>query len=304
MSSTIGRLAQSLAKRRTAEGAFTSAVGAAADTESSALALLAFHALGEETGAVARDAALWLEVRQRADGAWPLTDAVPEPSWASAWAALALARHGAPSEPLERAAGWLIAREGRRLGLLARAVGWLRNQDALMEQELTLRGWPWHELAVSWVEPTATALLALRMLSACVSVSGANERIEEGERLLLDRSCVEGGWNYGNRRALGVALHPFPDTTALALLALQRSARNDVVARGYDALERLLDRHASSLALALAALAFELHGRDAGPLRARLSARVEQVGPPRETRSVAFALLALGGGAELLRVTA
>jgi hypothetical protein len=113
---------------------------------------------------------------------------------------------------------------------------------------------------------------------------------------------VKGGWNYGNRRVLGEALEPFPDTTALALLALQGSARGEALAEGCDALERLLDEKASSLALALAALALELHARDAAPLRVRLEARVERIGPPRETRSIAFALLALTGGAELLRV--
>ena len=54
-----------------------------------------------------------------------------------------------------------------------------------------LRGWPWHAAAVSWVEPTATALLALRVLSTRVPVAGTDERIEEGERLLWDRACVE-----------------------------------------------------------------------------------------------------------------
>jgi hypothetical protein len=101
---------------------------------------------------------------------------------------------------------------------------------------------------------------------------------------------------------LGEALEPFPDTTAFALLALQGSARREALAESCDALEALLDEKASSLALALGALAFELHARAAEPLRARLEARIEQLGPPHETRSVAFALLALGGGAALLRV--
>jgi hypothetical protein len=304
VSKALAELEQSLAERRRPDGAFGSAAGAGADTESSALALLALHALGDPKGPGARGAHAWLAARQRADGAWPLTDAVPEPSWASAWAALALARHGAPTEPLARAARWLVAREGRRPGLLARAVGLLRNQHGSMEQDPTLRGWPWHEMAVSWVEPTATALLALRHLEPRTSVAGARERIEEGERLLWDRICVDGGWNYGNRRALGVALHPFPDTTAIALLALQHSTRKDGLARGCAALERLLDVHASSLALGLGALAFELQGRDSAPLRERLAARIGELGAPAETRSVAFALLALGGGAELLRVPA
>ena len=304
MRNAIAKLAESLAKRGTREGAFAWAPGAAADTESSALALLALHGSGDQRGAQALGASAWLESRQHADGSWPLTDAVAEPSWASAWAALALARHGAGAEPLARAAGWLVAREGVRPGLLARALGKLAREDERLEQDLTLRGWPWHDAAASWVEPTATSMLALRMLSARVVVAGARERIEEGERLLWNRVCVNGGWNYGNRRVLGEALEPYPDTTALALAALQGSTRRADVERSLSALERLLDPHASSLALALAALAFELHGRDPSGARERLAARIDRLGPPAETRTVAFGLLALGGGGELLRLPA
>jgi len=298
MSDAVAKLAQSLEARRTPDGGFAAVPGGSPDSESTALVALARHALAADAG---REAAHWLAARQRADGAWPFTDAVPEPSWASAWAALALARTGAGAEPLVRAAGWLVAREGRRPGLVARALGRLTHQDERLEQDLTLEGWPWHEAAASWVEPTASALLALRVLAERAPVVGARERIQEGERLLWDRVCVNGGWNYGNRRVLGEALEPFPDTTAFALLALQGSARRAALAESCAALEALLDEKASSLALALGALALELHARGAEPLRARLEEHIERAGPPRETRSVAFALLALGGGAELLR---
>jgi hypothetical protein len=299
VSNALAKLARSLGERCAPDGGYSAVPGGSPDTESTALAALALHALAEGG---ARDAPHWLAARQRADGAWPLTDAVPEPSWASAWAALALARSGAGAEPLGRAAGWLVAREGRRPGLVARAIGRLTNQDERLEQDFTLRGWPWHAAAASWVEPTAAALLALRVLSARAVVAGAGERIEEGERLLWDRVCVNGGWNYGNRRVLGEALEPFPDTTALALLGLQGSLLRKAVAESCEALLALLDERASSLALALGALALELHARGATSLRERLETRVERLGPPRETRSVAFALLALGGGAELLRI--
>ena len=302
MSNALAKLAQSLAERRTPDGGFAAVAGAPADTESSALGLLALLGSGEERGAAARDANAWLAARQRADGAWPLRDTLSEPSWASAWAALALAHAGFGAEDLARAAHWLVQREGQRPGLVARALGRLTGQHERLEQDLTLRGWPWHAAAASWVEPTATALLALRQLEARVSVAGARERIDEGEQLLWDRACVNGGWNYGNRRVLGEALEPFPDTTALALLALQGSPRRHDLSASCAVLEALLDERASSLALALGALAFELQARDPAPLRARLEGRIDRMGAPAETRSVAFALLALGGGAELLRV--
>ena len=301
MSSALAELAHALAGRRAPDGGFAAVPDGPADTESTALAALATRASAPDGARASLD---WLLVRQRPDGAFPHTDAVPEPSWATAWAALALVRGEAGAEPLVRAAHWLVAREGRRPGLVARALGRLTGQQTRLEQDRTLRGWPWHAAAASWVEPTAAALLALRALAGEAPVSGARERIAEGERLLWDRACVGGGWNYGNRRVLGEALAPFPDTTALALLALQGSARADGLAEGCATLGALLDERASCLALALGALALELHARDAGALRTRLAARIEAAGPPAETRSLAFALLALGGGARLLRVPA
>jgi hypothetical protein len=45
--------------------------------------------------------------------------------------------------------------------------------------------------------------------------------------MLWDRRCPDGGWNYGNRRVMGVDMSSFPETTALAILALRRSPRID-----------------------------------------------------------------------------
>lgn len=299
MSSKAAKLAQALGERRTPDGGLSAVRGGPADSESTALGVLALRAFGDEIV----EPLAWLLARQRKDGAWPRTDAVPEASWTSAWATLAIARvAGTGNEPLSRAGEWLVQREGRRPGLLARVIGHLTNLDERLEQDLTLVGWPWHETAASWVEPSATALLALHAVRERVALPGADERIEQGERLLWDRVCVDGGWNYGNRRVLGEVLPPFPDTTAFALLALQGSPEEEQLARSFAALERLLDERASGLTLALAALAYELHGRDARWLRARV---IEKTGRPevaRETRSLAFMLLALSRGEELLRI--
>ena len=298
MSNPGRELLDCLAKRRTRDGGFAATEGGLANTEATALASLA---LGpeSETGAGALG---WLLARQRADGAWPLTDTVPEPSWASAWALLALARVGTGSEPLLRGAHWLTEREGVRPARFARVLGVVTGQQRRVEQDPALRGWPWHAAAASWAEPTATALLALRSAATRVALPGAGPRIQDGERLLFDRMCVTGGWNYGNRRVLGEALEPFPDTTALVLLALQGSARHDEIARSFAVLEALLAAKASSLALALGALAATLHGREASVFESSLARRIEERGPPEETRAVAFARLALAGDAARLRV--
>lgn len=301
MSSALAKLAGSLAERRTPDGGFAAAAGGPPDSESTALATLARLALDADA---ARESLPWLAARQRGDGAWPLTDAVPEPSWASAWVLLALSVAGADPGALVRGRDWLVEREGVRPSWLSRTVGALTGQRSRIGHDLSLTGWPWHAAAASWVEPTATALLALRRLVRDLDVSRAAERIAAGERLLWNRMCVGGGWNYGNPQVLGQTLPPYPDTTAIALMGLQGSGHAAGLESSFEALTRLLDERASSLALALGALAFELHDRPAHPLRARLEARIDEAGPPRETRSVAFALLALGGGGALLRAPA
>jgi len=298
MRNAAEELSQQLLARRTPEGGFAAAPGGAANTESTALAGITLSPHSED----GRAALAWLLARQRSDGAWPLTDAVPGASWASAWALLALASGTEEREPLERGAHWLVEREGSRPSLFARTLGAMTGQRERIEQDPSLRGWPWHEAAASWVEPTACALLALRRVGARVEVEGARARIEEGERLLWDRMCVDGGWNYGNRRVLGEALEPFPDTTALVLIALQGSQRRGELERSFAALAALLEARASSLSLALGALAAELHGRDARGLLQALDQRIARRGPPEETRALAFACLALTGGAARLRV--
>jgi hypothetical protein len=63
-----------------------------------------------------------------------------------------------------------------------------------------------------------------------------HRRVDVAERMLLQRRCVDGGWNYGNRVVRAVALPSYPETTAVALLGLQGHAP--------DALEPSLSRAA------------------------------------------------------------
>ena len=53
---------------------------------------------------------------------------------------------------------------------------------------------------------------------------GLENRVDVGKRMLLERRCRDGGWNYGNRRVLGADLPSYPETTALALMALDGHA--------------------------------------------------------------------------------
>jgi len=122
--------------------------------------------------------------------------------------------------------------------------------------DAAFHGWAWTESTFGWVDPTARAVLALRLLRP-----GA-KAIEDGVGMLRDRETVGGGWNYGNRVVLGEDLEPYAQTTAAALVALQR-ADPALEQRGLSALRRLWRAERDGgLTVALATAALRLHGDD------------------------------------------
>jgi hypothetical protein len=137
-----------------------------------------------------------------------------------------------------------------------------------------LSGWPWMDATFSWVEPTSHAILALR-----ASGHGDHPRVAEAEKMLLDRACVGGGWNYGNREVLGYDLPPFVPTTAVAVMALQGVAdAGQAVDEGLDYLQNEVAAHPSALSLSLAILAFDIHGWSTGEFTRALVERQDPDG--------------------------
>ena len=122
-----------------------------------------------------------------------------------------------PADLVQRTASRLLAYQGKKPD----------EQQAIEvhDIDLNLIGWPWAEGNFSWVEPTAWACLALRHAGY-----GRHPRVQQGLRLLLDRTFDEGGINYGNRTILGLPTEPIPGPTALMLLAFQGQASDARVA--------------------------------------------------------------------------
>ena len=85
------------------------------------------------------------------------------------------------------------------------------------------------------------------------------ERVRTGEAQLLDVRDRDGGWNYGSPKVLGVELPSYPETTALALVALQ--GRKDL-GKAFDLAHRQLRETPSPLARAWLTIAMRLHGID------------------------------------------
>jgi hypothetical protein len=276
-----------------------------ANTECTALAAMALRNSDPGSGgeAAAESGIHWLRSRQMADGGWPLSDQVPMSSWTGALAVLALAGEAPDDEQALRGAVWLLGRESGVQPWLQRL--WLRLfvRERVADQDQGLLGWPWTEGTTAWVEPTAWALLAVKRLMPRLPRARAAERIHQAELMLADRMCIGGGWNYGNKRVMGVELPPYPDTTALALIALHDTRSAEVTGTSLQRLRELTAGRNSMLVLALSVLAFRLHGEDVASMRAALLDRLGSTNASGDIRGLSLALMALDEDTPHFQVT-
>ena len=153
---------------------------------------------------------------------------------------------------------------------LQRVKGLAFEQSTINRQDNSIQAWSWIDDTFSWVEPTAWSLLALKTCGQSWHAPIDLARVRDAERLLVDRSCRDGGWNYGNSNMLGKELAPYVPTTAVALLALRDRGSEPVVARALAFLERHSTSERSAMALGLASRALRAHGRDTTTVRAAL----------------------------------
>lgn len=288
------------------DGGWGVSPGRTSNTEATALAVLALRdwesARASVRSSVERGGG-WLTTNQCPDGGWPVSAAIPRSSWMTPLGILAMLALGGEEECVIRAADWLGALEGRTLGWFRALLYRLLPEDRRARLDPELRGWPWRAGSFAWVEPTSLAILSLKKLGARRGGTGPFvERIREGELLINDRVCRGGGWNYGNSAVLGEDLPPYPHVTAVALIALQDRASEPVSQQSLAALEAMLDESASGFALAWSILCLLLHGREVHSHRELLARRYSVSGFLGEVRTMALALLALGGRVEALRV--
>ena len=170
-----------------------------------------------------RGAKFLSSVARRDGGCSPQTG-VEESTWVTALVAL-LPEDAVSERQRRQAIGWLRERTGRESGwrykLQQRLNG---NKDDFPE------GWPWFPGAAAWVIPTSFGILAFerairRQDAAAEELQG---RVESGRKYLLEHMCAGGGWNHGANKALGRDGDSYPETTGIALLALNGVAGAEI----------------------------------------------------------------------------
>ncbi|MFQ5806859.1 MAG: hypothetical protein ACE5I3_10455 [Phycisphaerae bacterium] len=279
-------LAERLINAADTAGAWGYRADSAGSAEPTALAALALATMKLAPEHVA-GALQWLAHLQRSDGAVPISAEAPSPHWPTALALLAwlraTPRHDQTfAAQAERATNWLLRARGRRI----------RPDPVAYDHDTALVGWPWAAGTHSWLEPTAYAILALR-----VAEKADHPRVREGVRLILDRALPDGGWNYGNPRVLEHVLRPFPATTGVALAALAGESRDERVNVALEYLAKELRRLRAPLSLAWGLIGMRAWNAQPFEAQARLDDCARRVLDRPATPHYDALLLLAGGNA-------
>jgi hypothetical protein len=286
------RLAESLRSSVNGDGGWPYFSGKTSRIEPTAWAVLALASAAsgrsESTDVPLRLMAGWL----RHDGLLSEVPDLPANMTSNGIAAVAIQRaiagQSAGVEHVQATIDALLA------GILTTA-GLRFPESSRVEQDNQLSGWPWNKGTFSWVEPTASCLLALKKAGGSPRRTAADARITEADRLLADRCCKSGGWNYGNSNVLGKELHPYVPSTALALLALQDRRALPQVVRSVSWLDANWRREPSAMALSLSLVAMYVHGKRVDDIQRTLHGLIAERGIPANLASAAMTLYALTG---------
>ena len=294
--------AKLLLSKQNVDGGWGAVAGRRSNTEATALALLALESAGADTAITGR-AKNWLAKRQLAEGCWPLNDSAKGPSWSTALAILAFASGLAEDrERAIKAGNWLLEQAGGKPGILAKLIVFMKGQKRVVRLNQDLIGWPWTTDNFSWIEPTSYCLMAIKKLKQQLPADRLRERIAQAELMIYDRMCDGGGWNYGNSEVYGEKLWPYPDTTALALIATQDRRERQENQLSLRLLKDLALKTDSGLALSWASICCNLYGQDDAALKKSLAQRFAKTQFLGETKALALATLAVGDGARPFRV--
>ena len=270
-----------LIRRQDPDGGWPYREGEPAGTEPTALAVLALSVAAPATEGLA-PALAWLSTRQRGDGFFTASPVVPDASWLTPLAGLAVSRWG-----------WSSAGEAAAQALISAEVFTYDGSPfppELLAYDSAIPGWPWTIGGFSFVEPTSLAMIFLKRAGY-----GASERVRQGARFLRDRALDAGGWNYGEPKVLGADLFPAAVPGAMALLALA-DEQDYITAAGLNWLLAQRGQLSSLLSLNWATIALNVLGALDDDWRAGVTARWRELPADRRgPMETSLCLLGLAG---------
>ena len=231
---------------------------------------------------------------QNPDGSWPAFAGDSEGSWTTSLALITVSMTGGPGNVVDRAARSLLDARGREAHWL---WSWkFKTIDRQARIDPDKFGWPWIPDTTSWVIPTAFSVIALKQFNACNRSDIAERRIRTGIEMLVDRACIGGGWNAGNRVACGMSLAPHVEATAVALMALRDEPRTLLIEESLDWLRNRASILQAVSSLAWSILSLFLFGIPVDSLKSRLVAQVNDPSRIRNNATLAVAALGLQSG--------
>jgi len=290
-SDRISSLAETLRSRQMKSGGWAYFDSVQESLEATCLAELA---LAPEMQASSSAAILFLLKSQLSDGGWPAFLGDSEGSWTTALALCTLNSTGDFTAAREKAFRWLYAERGREGHWFWR---WkFKTSDRNVRFDPDKYGWPWVTGSASWVIPTAFSIIAIEQFTVCNRSEESEKRIHLGVEMLLDRECVDGGWNSGNSLVYGVPLRPHVEATAIALLALQDEQRIEMVQKSLSWLRQNAASVDSVSSLAWCILTLFVYQESVEPLKNRLATIMGDGREVRNNATLATALLALKCG--------
>ena len=249
-------------------------------------------ALGSFPGGALERVQEFLLHTQNPNGSWPaFAGDESDGAWVTSLVVMAL-NDVVPAIPARlQGVHWLMSCAGKESNWFWK---WkFRTVDRHVRFDPDKFGWPWFPDTVSWVVPTAFAVLALNQLPcSCGGLEQVPFRVERGVEMLLDRVCPGGGWNAGNGVVYGVRVAPHPDDTAIALLALRGHEQEPVVQSSVQYLERVAPTLSAPWSLAWATLALAAYGRSIDSIYSSLAAS-PYLASVDDTSTLALVCLAL-----------
>ena len=290
-SDRISSLAETLRSRQMKSGGWAYFDSAQESLEATCLAELA---LAPERHANSSEAILFLLKSQLSDGGWPAFLGDSEGSWTTALALCTLNSTGDFTAAREKAFRRLYAERGREGHWFWR---WkFKTADRNVRFDPDKYGWPWISGSASWVIPTAFSIVAIKQFTVCNRSDASEKRIRLGVEMLLDRACVDGGWNSGNSVVYGVPLRPHVEATAIALLALQDEQRTEMIQKSVSWLRQNAASVDSVSSLAWCILTLFVYQEPIGGLKNRLATIIGEGRDIRNNATLATSILALKCG--------